>query len=475
MRTVLFVDLLLAAAVSHNTSVRGHFVHAATAIGRDEDDVSHKIRILNWNILAPSWDNNVGKKDKSAQWPFRLPKLMHEMRLRKPDIIVLQEEESYFLCRPKVEVILWEEQIKPFLKSHGFQSAYASCQRACSESGMGIAVLWRHSRFDLGNTVEVGLGPERPTLVDLGDASNSRWLAQKRGSLNKDQQSRFFSKGYIVANPISLLPMRLDIQAVQTLMLMDSMERVLEHENWEPGVGRLQEEASESVPFEIPSEVVVAGDFNVPPYYPQMSFDLLSKHIAQEGDFDQMATTVMFLGSTSRTVTRFVEREKAKTSEILAGWYTDVVDYCKDKPNLKRKYMYNTKKFQYWVESSWTGTEVPPEAAAALPDVGDLGSWDQDEQNTKPEDEKAKRMEEEEELGETIEKAMSDLLARIAKLHDTTSKLRPPNNPEPTDTHERPQIRDIEKSNKNRLSGPKIPVPKNAAKAAAKGKARAKK
>ena len=76
--------------------------------------------------------------------------------------------------------------------------------------------------------------------------------------------------------------------------------------------------------------------------------------------------------------------------------------------------MYNTKKFQYWVESSWTGkltkstrevtrnetsgtgTEVPPEAAAALPDVGDLGSWDQDEQNTKPEDEKAKRMEEEE-------------------------------------------------------------------------------
>ena len=24
-------------------------------------DVSHKIRILNWNILAPSWDNNVGK------------------------------------------------------------------------------------------------------------------------------------------------------------------------------------------------------------------------------------------------------------------------------------------------------------------------------------------------------------------------------------------------------------------------------
>jgi len=284
MRTFLFVDLLLAAAVSHNTSVRGfgpirHFVHAATAIGHDED-VSHKIRILNWNILAPSWDNNVGKKDKSAQWPLRLPKLMHEMRLRKPDIIVLQE----------VEVILWEEQIKPFLKSHGFQSAYA-----CSESGMGIAVLWRHSRFDLGNTVE----------VDLGDASNSRWLAQKQGTLNKDQQSRFFSKGhpgllivlgiksssklrkeqhallvgaaYIVANPISLLPMRLDIQAVQTLMLMDSMERVLEHES--------RHYASLSV--------VVAGDFNVPPYYPQMSFDLLSKHIAQEGDFDQMATTVM--------------------------------------------------------------------------------------------------------------------------------------------------------------------------------------
>eukprot|EP00439_Symbiodinium_sp_Y106_P067333 s1961_g11.t1 len=184
---------------------------------------------------------------------------MHEMRLRKPDIIVLQEVE------------------------------------ACSESGMGIAVLWRHSRFDLGNTVE----------VDLGDASNSRWLAQKQGTLNKDPQSRFFSKGhpgllivlgiksssklrkeqhallvgaaYIVANPISLLPMRLDIQAVQTLMLMDSMERVLEHES--------RHYASLSV--------VVAGDFNVPPYYPQMSFDLLSKHIAQEGDFDQMATTVM--------------------------------------------------------------------------------------------------------------------------------------------------------------------------------------
>ena len=47
---------------------------------------------------------------------------------------------------------------------------------------MGIAILWRHSRLDLRSTIE----------VDLGDPSNSRWIADRQGLLNKDASG--FSK-----------------------------------------------------------------------------------------------------------------------------------------------------------------------------------------------------------------------------------------------------------------------------------------
>ncbi|CAE7643563.1 unnamed protein product, partial [Symbiodinium sp. KB8] len=194
-------------------------------------------------------------------------------------------------------------------------------------------------------------------------------------------------------------------------------------------------------------------------------------------------------GSFRAQVTKFVERERNKENKISAGWYTeaamasvlkmtasdikDVVEYTKDKPDLRRqglgkvrKYKYNPKKLQHYVESDWSttlkdttrvvskwentraGEELPADvddAIPAMPNVKNLGFQALEDPSAAPgDDDKAKRMSDED-LLETVEKAMTDLLTRIAKLHDTVAKLRAPYNPEPNKAHER-YAQQLEKS-----------------------------
>ncbi|CAE7792329.1 unnamed protein product [Symbiodinium sp. CCMP2592] len=144
-------------------------------------------------------------------------------------------------------------------------------------------------------------------------------------------------------------------------------------------------------------------------------------------------------GSFRSQVTKFVEREKNKENKITAGWYTeaamssvlkmnpsdikDVVEYTKDKPELRRqglgksrKYKYNPKKLQHWVENDWTttlkdttrivsrwenneaGQELPKEvndAMPAMPNIKSLGFENMDPSAVDADDDKAKRVSDE--------------------------------------------------------------------------------
>ena len=144
------------AAWAFNVSVKGfgparHFVPASSLEFSLDEEVSTKFRLLNWNILAPTWDNFGVKK---SNWQARFTRILQEMRLRKPDVMVLQE----------VEVLIYDEQIQPFLKARGYQGVFTGI-----DAGIGAAVFWRSSKFALGTAVDfeltgTSLTPWRPLL-----------------------------------------------------------------------------------------------------------------------------------------------------------------------------------------------------------------------------------------------------------------------------------------------------------------------
>ena len=135
--------------------------------------------------------------------------------------------------------------------------------------------------------------------------------------------------------------------------------------------------------------------------------------------------------------------------------------------------MYNSKIVQHYVEQEWTMTNSNLQVQGEKKQVNGNGELELDkdmaaeipnlelEVAAQEEDQKATPFGEEawdvhpcvvlskcskcscypyslQDTGTCIEKAMDDLLTRVAKLHNATSKLRKPYNPQPTDTHERP-------------------------------------
>ena len=148
-----------------------------------------------------------------------------------------------------------------------------------------------------------------------------------------------------------------------------------------------------------------------------------------------------------------------------------------------RKYKYNTKKLQHWVENEWTGTDTSKTTQGSRKQV-DQDAIDLDKEAAElisdMEDDAEQALAGEEEEGggeaqpfrpealsarthlcgdpkhhpppqtpsktvnhafqetvEAVEKAMSDLLARTSKMHDLAGKLRAPYNPDPSSTHTR--------------------------------------
>ncbi|CAE7579004.1 unnamed protein product [Symbiodinium sp. CCMP2456] len=159
-----------------------------------------------------------------------------------------------------------------------------------------------------------------------------------------------------------------------------------------------------------------------------------------------------------RNITKYTEKKHTKKTDTIAGWYTEramsvqleeikeIVEYTSTRPSLRRKYKYNAKKFQHWVdkesigvdssetikgtrkEVSTNGKELPAEADGEISDFPDEKSGDEpgptDKKNTQEDD-----------LSEKVEKTMSDLLPPIAKMHELSEKFRKPYNtdPKPTD------------------------------------------
>ena len=274
--------LRASSTLSANTSAKGSgptriFVPAAFQTVHEE--IQHRFRLLSWNILAPSWDNTWAKT-RPSNWHVRFARIAQEIRLRKADILVLQE----------VEVLLYDEQIQPLLKARGYQSVYSGL-----DSGIGLAVFWRHTKFKLSHAVDIDLRDtswSKWRLRDLSETQRQRYLSQPNVALfatleclgDKTQAGHAVLIGatHLTANPANHLPLRLDLQLFQAIMLLDGMRRVFDQER--------VNHASLSV--------VLAGDFNVPQFFPLSAFETLTKQIENPSeDFTRPASQEMVLPS----------------------------------------------------------------------------------------------------------------------------------------------------------------------------------
>ncbi|CAE7520085.1 unnamed protein product [Symbiodinium sp. CCMP2592] len=157
-----------------------------------------------------------------------------------------------------------------------------------------------------------------------------------------------------------------------------------------------------------------------------------------------------------KTITKYSEKKHTKKTDTIAGWYTEramsvqleeikeIVDYTSTRPALRRKYKYNPKKLQHWVDKESVGldshettkgtrTEVSTNAkelsAEAHGEVSDM----EEEQGC--DGDLADRPNHQEDISERVEKAMSETLPAMARMHELAEKFRQPYNPDPKPTH----------------------------------------
>eukprot|EP00438_Fugacium_kawagutii_P019283 Skav217186 [mRNA] locus=scaffold557:26080:33761:+ [translate_table: standard] len=257
------------AIIAMNTSSKGfgparHFVPSTMEFGLEEG-LETKFRLLSWNLLAPSWDDLAPRK---SDWHFRWPRILQEILVRAPDILVLQE----------VEVLIYDEQIEPFFKARGYKSVHTG-----HECGVGLAVFWRVSKFEL----------KTATDFELTSTKLTPWRSILDNSFNSQQRKRYAtqhntvlfviltrvgerkrSDGFLIgavhlkANPRLHKPLRLDIQLFEANVLLDVLTEVVRRERTKYSS----------------LSCILAGDFNAPHFYPDSVFQSMSRHIANPAE-----------------------------------------------------------------------------------------------------------------------------------------------------------------------------------------------
>ena len=254
------------AAIAMNTSAKGfgparHFVPASSTEFGLQEEIQTKFRLLSWNVLAPSWDN-LGTKQ--SNWHSRWARILQEVRVRKPDVMVLQE----------VEVLIYDDQIQPFFKARGYLSVYTGV-----DSGVGVAVFWRSSKFELKSATD----------FELSTTKLTPWRSLLDGSFKKQQRERYATKSnmvlfviltcvgqeevrphaimigavHLTANPAHHKPLLMDVQLFETNVLLDGMQEIIKQE-------RLKYSSL---------NCILAGDFNVPHFFPESVFKSMTRHI----------------------------------------------------------------------------------------------------------------------------------------------------------------------------------------------------
>lgn len=255
-----------------NTSAKGfgparHFVPASIQDFGVHEEVQTRFRLLSWNILAPSWDNHGSQK---SNWHGRWSRILQEVRVRKPDVMVFQE----------VEVLIYDEQIQPFFKARGYQSVYTGI-----DASIGVAVFWRSAKFELSMATD----------FELTTTKLTPWRSLLDNSFNEEQRERYNTKRntvlfvilactgnlqkgpphavmigavHLTANPAHHKPVMSDVQLYETNVLLDGMQEIIKQE-------RLKY-ASLSC--------ILGGDFNVPHIFSESVFTEMSRHIANPTD-----------------------------------------------------------------------------------------------------------------------------------------------------------------------------------------------
>ncbi|CAE7301043.1 unnamed protein product, partial [Symbiodinium sp. CCMP2592] len=172
-------------------------------------------------------------------------------------------------------------------------------------------------------------------------------------------------------------------------------------------------------------------------------------------------TKMLISAAFKRNITKFSEKTHKKKTDTVAGWYTEsamsvqleeikeIVDYTSTRPALRRKYKYNAKKLQHWVDKETIGVDSSETIKGTRKEVstndkelpseadGEVSDFEKDEKSDDEHRPSQKKSTQEDDLCERAEKTMSDLLPPIAKMHELSEKFTKPYNTDPKPTHAR--------------------------------------
>ncbi|OLQ11224.1 hypothetical protein AK812_SmicGene4984 [Symbiodinium microadriaticum] len=158
---------------------------------------------------------------------------------------------------------------------------------------------------------------------------------------------------------------------------------------------------------------------------------------------DELAR-ILISAAFKRNITKYSEKKHTKKTDTIAGWYTEqamfvqleeineIVEYTSTRPTLRRKYKYNAKKLQHWVDKESIGVdssetikgtrkevstnarELPEEAGCEISDI--------DEEEGPEGMPSGTSNRQEEDIVEKAEKTLSDMLPSMAKMHELAEK-----------------------------------------------------
>jgi mRNA deadenylase 3'-5' endonuclease subunit Ccr4 len=136
---------------------------------RDPNHLAGSISVMSFNILAQCYTRSEffpSVNPKAAlKWKNRGPKIVQEIAQYNPDVVCLQECDS------------WNEFISPELEPHGYTGVF---KQKTDGKQDGVAILWKKDRFVLqeSDPIEYGIRTGVGLIVSLSPVSSAASTAE---------------------------------------------------------------------------------------------------------------------------------------------------------------------------------------------------------------------------------------------------------------------------------------------------------